>query len=149
MRRLVLWSLAFAILLIVKPSFGLDGIRVIGTAEKLQLELSNNTVDEALTALQSAFDLKCRCSISLDRRVTGLYQGNISRVLSRLLEGYNFVVITSPSGGLELIVAGAGVPTNLAQGVPQQIPGYASSPATTDPMVVGMERALRLQRGKK
>jgi hypothetical protein len=146
MRRFASWSLALALLLIVRPTFGLDGVRVTGTAAKLQLELTDNTVDQALTELRSAFGLKCRCTISLDRRVTGLYQGNINRVLSRLLEGYNFVVKTSSSGDVELIVFDA----TLAQGVPPPIPGYApAATATTDPVVVGMERALRLLGQKK
>src|SRR5580704_12164744 len=67
MRSLASWSLALALLLIVRPAFGLDGVRVTGTAAKLQMELNDNTVDEALTELRSAFGLKCRCSISLDR----------------------------------------------------------------------------------
>jgi hypothetical protein len=150
MRRFASWSPALALLLIVRPAFGLDGVRVTGTAAKLQLELNDNTVDQALTELRSAFGLKCRCTISLDRRVTGLYQGNINRVLSRLLEGYNFVVKTTSSGDLELIVFDASAPASLAQGVPPPIPGYApAATATTDPVVVGMERALRLLGQKK
>ena len=149
MRRFVSWSLALALLLTVRPAFGLDGVRVTGTAAKLQLELNDNTVDQALTELRSAFGVTCRCSISLDRRVTGLYQGNINRVLSRLLEGYNFVVKTSSSGNVELIVIDASAPASLAQSVPPPISGYTSSSAAIDPVVVGMERALRLQRQKK
>jgi hypothetical protein len=149
MRSFASWSLALALLLIVRPAFGIDGVRITGTAAKLQMELSDNTVDEALTELRSAFGLKCRCSISLDRRVTGLYQGNINRVLSRLLDGYNFVVKTSASGDVELIVLEASAPANLAQGAPPPISGNALSSAAVDPVVVGMERALRLQRQKK
>ena len=62
MQKFVAWLLAFASLLIVKPSFAFDGVRIVGTAEKLQIELSNATVDNALAALRSAFDFKCLCS---------------------------------------------------------------------------------------
>ena len=148
MRRFVSWSLALAMLLTVRPAFGLDGVRVTGTAAKLQLELNDNTVGEALTELRSAFGVTCRCAVPLDRRVTGLYQGNINRVLSRLLEGYNFVVKTSSSGNVELIVIDASAPASLAQSAPPPT-GYTSSSAAIDPVVVGMERALRLQRQKK
>ena len=143
MRRALSWSLAFVILLIVEPSFGLDRIRVVGTAEQLQLELSNNTVDDALAALRSAFDLKCRCAMSLDRRVTGVYRGNIGRVLSRLLEGYDFVIKISPSGAVEAIVLGANAPANLAQAALQPILGHTSSPAVVDAMGIGIERLKR------
>ena len=98
MQKSVASLLAFASLLIAMPSFAFDGVKVAGTAEKLRLEVSNATVDNALAALRSAVDFKCLCSPPLDRRVTGVYQGNIGRVLSRLLEGYDYVIKTSPSG---------------------------------------------------
>ena len=121
MTKLVIWSLAFASLLIVKSSFAFDGVRIVGTAEKLRLELSNATVDNALAALQSQFDLKCRCPAS-GRRVTGVYRGNIRSVLSRLLEGGDYVVKASASGGLEVIVLGP-------NGSPQPNPGSPPSRA--------------------
>jgi hypothetical protein len=128
MQKSVAWLLAFASLLIVTPSFAFDGVRVAGTAEKLKLEVSDATVDNALAALRSAVDFKCLCSPSLDRRVTGVYQGNIRHVLSRLLEGYNYVIKTSPSGAVEVLV----LRTNASA---QLNPGYASSPGA----VVGDE----------
>jgi hypothetical protein len=123
-QKFIPWMLAFASLLIVKSSFAFDGVRIVGTAEKLQIELSNATVGNALVALRSAFNFECRCSPPIDRRVTGVYRGNIGRVLSRLLEGYDYVIKTSPSGAVEVIVF-------RANASPQPNPSYASSPATT------------------
>jgi hypothetical protein len=120
-QKFVAWMLAFASLLIVKPTYAFDGVQIVGTVEKLQIELSNATVENALVALRSAFDFKCRCSPPMDRRVTGVYRGNISRVLSRLLEGYNYVIKTSPSGAIEVIVLRANASPN---------PSYASSLVT-------------------
>ena len=40
----------------------LNGVKVAGTAEKLKLEVSNATIDNALAALRSAVDFKCLCS---------------------------------------------------------------------------------------
>jgi hypothetical protein len=122
MRRFVASLIAVASLLIVKPSFAFDGVKVAGTAEKLKIEVNNATIDNALAALRSAVDFKCRCSPPLDRRVTGVYQGNIRRVLSRLLEGDDYVIKTSSSGALEVIV----LRTN---GSPPRGPNYASSSA--------------------
>ena len=122
-QKSVAWLLAFVSLLIVTPSFAFDEVKVAGTAEKLKLEVSNATVDNALAALRSAVDFKCSCSPPLDRRVTGVYQGNIRRVLSRLLEGYDYVIKTSASGMVEVIV----LATNVS---PRPGPAYASSPAS-------------------
>jgi hypothetical protein len=123
MQKSVAWSLSFALLLTGTPSFAADGVVVAGTAEKLKLEVSNATVDSALASLRSAVDFKCLCSPPLDRRVTGVYQGNLRRVLSRLLEGDNYVIKTSRSGAVEVIVL-------RANGAPQRGPSYSSSPVT-------------------
>jgi hypothetical protein len=42
---------------------------------------------------------------------------------ARLLGGYDFVVKTSPSGDVELIVLGAAAAANLAQGMPPPTSG--------------------------
>jgi len=122
MQKFIAWSLAFASLLIVGPSLAFDGVKVAGTAEKLRVEVNDATVDNALAALRSAVDFKCLCPPALDRRVTGVYQGSIGRVLSRLLEGYDYVIKTSPSGIVEVFV----LRTNASL---QSSPAYAASPA--------------------
>ena len=68
MQKSVAWLLAFVSLLIVTPSFAFDEVKVAGTAEKLKLEVSNATVDNALAALRSAVDWNVSCSPPLDRR---------------------------------------------------------------------------------
>jgi hypothetical protein len=146
MQRCVAWLVAVTSLLIVEPSLAFDGVQIVGTTEKLQIELSNATVDNALAALRSTFDLKCRCPAS-GRRVTGVYRGNIRSVLSRLLEGDDYVVKASPSGGLEVIMLGASVSSPRNPGYPSSAaglgdeargrgspnltsPSYAAAPAT-------------------
>ena len=143
MRTFFSWTLALALLLVVRPSFGFEGIRIAGTAENLQLELSDNTLDDALTALRSAFGLKCSCAVALDRRVTGHYQGSVGRVLSRLLEGNDYVVKTTPSGDVELMVFGVSARTRIAQGATQAVPG-AAVPVTPD-AAAGVAGALKFQ----
>ena len=153
MRRLILWPFACwsfvpAILLNVSPAFGLDGIRLAGTADKLQLELTDATVRDTLAALQSAFDLKCRCPPALNRRVTGVYQGNIGRILSRLLDGYDFVIKTSPSGAIEVIIPGAEAPAIPTQASPYRSPD-APSLAARDAMRSDILQSLQEQRQRK
>jgi hypothetical protein len=151
MRRLVSRSFALScisvLLLSVAPAFGLDAVRLAGTPDKLRLELNDATVGDALAALQSAFDMKCRCPPAMDRRVTGDFQGNIGRVLARLLEGNDYVIKTTPSGAVEVIIPGANAAAASAQAVPS--PRYASSPAAVDAMSIGLSRVLQQQRQKK
>jgi hypothetical protein len=138
-QRCVAWLVAVSSLLIAGQSLAFDGVQIAGTAEKLQIELSDATVDNALAALRSTFDLKCSCPAS-GRRVTGVYRGNIRSVLSRLLEGDDYVVKASPSGGLEVIVLGpnasprqpgSGYPTSRAAGLGDESRGRESSPNPT------------------
>ena len=149
-RRQVSWSLALSsalAILLSAPAFGLDPVRLAGTPDQLRLELSDATVGDALAALQSAFDMKCRCPPLMDRRVTGVFQGSIGRVLARLLEGNDYVIKTTQSGAVEVIIPGTSAPAAAAQAVPN--PSYASSPAAVDAMSIGLSRVLQQQRQKK
>jgi hypothetical protein len=77
--------------------------RVTGAVEAVRLEAGDATVDEAFAALGAAFGLRYRSPGALDRRITGIYEGPIEHVISRLLVGYNFIIITS-SGSAQVIV---------------------------------------------
>jgi hypothetical protein len=141
MQSCVAWLVAVSALLIAGQSLAFDGVQIAGTAEKLQIELSDATVDNALAALRSTFDLKCSCPAS-GRRLTGVYRGNIRSVLSRLLEGDDYVVKASPSGGLEVIVLGpnasrqpsSGYPASRAAGLGDEARGRESpNPTRSSP----------------
>jgi hypothetical protein len=81
--------------------------RVSGDTHALHLDLRDATVEEALTALGAEFDVRRRTLAILDRRITGTYNGSLRQVISRLLNGYDFVMKTS-SNRVELFVFGAG-----------------------------------------
>jgi hypothetical protein len=101
-------------------------IRVSGAPEAVRLEARDATVGEALAALgETVGGLKFRNSPALNRRFSGVYAGSLERVVSRLLEGNNFIIKRSPDG-MEVIVlsdSGAMVPGGPAgiAGVP--VPG--------------------------
>jgi hypothetical protein len=127
-RRPALAILATIAIATVVPSAATAETQVTGGAEAVRLEASDATVDEAFAALGAAFGLRYRSAVALDRRITGTYQGSIEHVISRLLVGYNFFIVTS-SGSAQVIVVGN--PSATAEGGPHaavQSIGATSSP---------------------
>ncbi|HLH87369.1 MAG TPA: hypothetical protein VKX28_02820 [Xanthobacteraceae bacterium] len=74
---------------------------------RLTIEAHDATVRQVLDALRAKRPLQLRTSDALTRSVTGTYTGSLSRVLARILDGYNHVV-HSTAAGLELEVVGSG-----------------------------------------
>jgi len=74
---------------------------------RLTVEAHGATVRQVLDALGAARPIRLRTSDALARTVTGTYSGSLSRVLSRVLDGYNHVVHPTATG-IELEVFGAG-----------------------------------------
>jgi hypothetical protein len=84
-------------------------VRMQGDANALHLYLRDATVEEALTALSAEFNVRCRTPAILDRRLTGTYGGSLRQVISRLLDGYDFVTKISRDR-VELFVYGTSTP---------------------------------------
>jgi hypothetical protein len=79
-------------------------VAVQGTVGEVRIEARDASVTEILAALGSAFGVKYRASIELNRPVTGTYRGPVVRVLSRLLTDYDYVVKSSAPDRIEVIV---------------------------------------------
>ena len=80
-------------------------VKVEGNPTAVRIETRQTTVGDVLAALKKTFDLQFRAKIALDRPVTGTYQGSLSRVLARVLDGYDYVV-SMPEHRLEVVVYG-------------------------------------------
>jgi hypothetical protein len=123
-RRLELTSFAIVPVRIIRsPNFGilaailvggalatattpsLAEMRVRGSPEAVRIEARDSSVAEILSALSSAFNMRYQSSANLDKRLSGTYTGPLSRVLARILDGYNFVVKTD-NGTLAVTVLG-------------------------------------------
>jgi hypothetical protein len=68
-------------------------VRVTGPPEAIRLEAHDAPVQEILAALNASFGLRYRGVAGLDRRISGTYQGSLPRVVRRLLDGYDFIVM--------------------------------------------------------
>jgi hypothetical protein len=119
------------------------GIQVSGSADAITIEARDTSVEDILAALSRAFDMDYRSSIDLDKRLYGTYIGPLSRVVTRILQGYNFV-LTNDNGSISVTVVGtpislaanptpperpAATPEPPQSGAPAPVPGQSETPA--------------------
>jgi len=70
----------------------------------------------AEAAVAAKFSVHYRSAVSLDRRVNGTFSASLTRVLSRLLDGYDRVVRHGPEG-LDVVILGVS-PRSSPKGEP-------------------------------
>src|ERR1700730_10577994 len=95
-------TLILALLIAAVPASVLAEAKVEGNPDAVRVEARDATVDEVLSAIRTAFNLHYRTSTALDLSITGIYEGSLQRVISRVLEGYDFIVKSSP-GNIEVV----------------------------------------------
>ena len=78
----------------VAPMFEPDSgaVRVRGDMAAVRIDARRTTIAGVLSALNAAFGMSYRSSIVLDEEITGTYAGPLRRVISRVLDGYNYVI---------------------------------------------------------
>jgi hypothetical protein len=67
-------------------------VRVNGDASALQVAATESNVAEVLSALESAFRLRLKTPIVLDRAIGGTFTGSLAQILPRMLEGYDYFI---------------------------------------------------------
>ena len=102
------------------PISALAEVVVVGQADALQLEANDTTVDEVLARLGKRFNVKYRRSAVLDQSISATYKGTLHQVISRMLNGYNFVMKIS-GAQIEVWILG---PVD-----PQAVPRRIAAPA--------------------
>jgi hypothetical protein len=98
-----------------------------GTPEIAHVEVKNASLEEVLRALHDAYGLAYRSDVALDTRISGTYEGPLSQVIARLLDGANYVITKSGNNFRVVIVAGAGSqPIPPVAAMPTPAPGATS-----------------------
>lgn len=69
--------------------------RVTGTRDALEVEAQGSSIEEVLKLLASRFGLRYRSEATLDRAVTGTYQGSLRQVAAQLLRDFDYVAKTN------------------------------------------------------
>ena len=81
-------------------------VSVNGNSASVHLEASNAPISEVLSALETTFHIRHRTSVPLDQAISGTYRGPLRRVLSRVLDGFNYYVANTAEGRMEITVVG-------------------------------------------
>jgi hypothetical protein len=129
--------------LAIAPTPVLAEIQVRGSPEAVRIEARDTPVEEILAALSRAFGMHYQLSANLDKRLSGTYVGSLRRVVTRILDGYNFVLKTD-NGSIAVTVLGtpnasAAVPVLSGPKVVRQ-PAAAAPAAQPPPVVEGLAR---------
>jgi hypothetical protein len=123
-RSSALLGAGFAIVLgfapVVVSTSALAELRVGGNANAVTIDAQNTPIREILDTLGKTFDVRFQSTANLEKQITGTYEGSLSKVLIRILEGYSVVMKTSKEG-IQVTVLG----TKNASGA------AAVSPAST------------------
>jgi hypothetical protein len=80
-------------------------VRIAGDLNALRVSASGDMLSEVLSTFGTLFPVKYRTSMPLTAEINGAYSGSFSQVVSRLLDGYNYV-IKQDQGLTEIIVFG-------------------------------------------
>jgi hypothetical protein len=92
-------------------------VRVAGDLSALRVSASGDTLSEVLSTFGTLFPVRYRTSLPLTGTINGAYSGSFSQVVSRLLDGYNYV-IKKDEGLTEIIVFGKRGEAMVAPKVP-------------------------------
>ncbi len=95
-------------------------IRVEGPASDVHIDARDATVGDVLAALAERFGLRVRGSVG-DRRISADFDGSLRQVITRVLDGYNYVIRTR-GDGMEVMV--------LSTSSPHAMPAPIYSPPT-------------------
>jgi hypothetical protein len=98
-------AVTLAAALAIIPTSALAAANVSGSPQAVRIEAQNSSIEEILAALGRAFNVHYRSSADLKTQITGTYEGSLRRVVTRILEGHDFIVKSSP-GGIEVTVLG-------------------------------------------
>lgn len=67
-------------------------VRIEGNLRDLRVSASGDTLSDVLSAFIKRLPVTYRTAVPLNRTINGAYSGSISQVMSRLLDGYNYII---------------------------------------------------------
>ena len=115
--------------LAIAPAPALAEMHVGGTPDAVRIEARDAPVEEVLAALDRAFGMHYQLSVNVNKRLSGTYVGSLPRVLTRILDGYNFILKTD-NGKIAVTVVG----TPYAPGTSPTPPASPSAQVVQQPV---------------
>jgi hypothetical protein len=75
-------------------TIGCAEVRIEGSPEAIHVTTDHDAIADVLSAVASNFNVKYRTAIPLDAAAATTYAGSLRQVISRLLDGYDYVIKT-------------------------------------------------------
>src|SRR5499427_8147237 len=107
-------------------------VHVEGSPAGVRVTTSRNTIADVLSALAATFNVQYRAAIRLDAAAETTYSGSFRQVISRLLDGYNYVIKADGSKTTEIVVLGKRGDVVVPPKAPTDKPEVASVQSNTD-----------------
>jgi hypothetical protein len=102
--RFALFLLAIG-LTVISPGLGLADVRIEGSLESVSVVSQSGTIADILSGFAAKFGVKYRSAVALNAASDDGYSGSFRRVVSRLLDGYSYV-IKNEGETIEIVVFG-------------------------------------------
>jgi len=67
-------------------------VRIEGNLRDLRVSTNGDALSDVLSAFVARLPVIYRTAVPLEREINGSYSGSFSQVISRLLDGYNYVI---------------------------------------------------------
>jgi hypothetical protein len=96
-------------------------VHVEGSPVAIHITTSQDTISDVLSAVAATFNSKYRTAIPLDATANTTYSGSFGQVISRLLDGYNYI-IKKDQGTTEIVVFGKRGDVAVPSSVPKAPP---------------------------
>jgi hypothetical protein len=121
-----------AVLVCSLPTIASAEVHVEGSLAVVRVSTSRDTISDVLSALAATFNVPYRTAIPLDAAADATYSGSLRQVISRLLDGYNYVVKTDDSKTTEIVVFGKRGAAIVPPKVPTDNPEVARVQSNAD-----------------
>ncbi len=107
----------------------------------MRISVESGTLGQVLDALRQKGNLRFRSAVPLNHVIGGSFSGSLAQILSRILVGFDFVVVYNQKG-VEIIVYGesGAKPIFSLNEAPQQ----GKPPNVAEPSAPGVSLAARL-----
>jgi hypothetical protein len=135
-RALALAALSVAVTLGASTARAAAEVSIHGDRTLVHLEASNAPISEVLSALETGLAIRHRTSVPLDQAISGGYSGSLRRVLSRVLDGFNYYVADMDDGRIEITVIGRPGAAPVAGNLPSAEIGTPQATAAAQLLVV-------------
>jgi hypothetical protein len=130
------------------PTITRAEVHVEGSPPAVRVTTSRDTISDVLSALAATFEVRYRTAIPLNAAADASYSGSFRQVISRLLDGYNYVIKTDDSKTAEIIVLSKRGEAGNPPKAPADKPEVARVQSSTDESAGAVSLCISMGNGR-